>query len=212
MYDQKILVADDHSIVRTGLIMLIKNSWQEVSVTEASNYATVQNLVEKEKFNLIILDVNMPNGTFISTMNFIKKTQPNAKILVFSALDEQLHAKRYIDAGADGFLNKLANETQVKTALEKMFTSGKYLSDDVKDNLIFSPRKLEENPLKLLSTREMDIAIRLMKGKRIKEISHELNLQVTTVSTYKVRIFEKLSIQSVPELLDIFKFYEGVQF
>lgn len=93
-----------------------------------------------------------------------------------------------------------------------MLRKGHYLSDSLKDDLIFrtdGKNSKESNPFEALSNREMDIAVRLMKGTRLKEISNELNIHVSTISTYKNRIFEKLAIKSVPEMIDIFKFYEG---
>ncbi|ANI90327.1 DNA-binding response regulator [Arachidicoccus ginsenosidimutans] len=209
--NEKILIADDHGIVRIGMAMMLKKLRPHATVVEADNYAMVLDLVEKEKFDLLILDVNMPQGSFQSSVDYIKVKQPSTKILVFSALDAQLHGLRYIHAGANGFLNKLAKEDEVKKALERMFTSGNYLSDDLKDSLIFNSAKKEafdENPFHSLSNREMEIATRLMKGMRLKDISNELNIHVSTISTYKNRIFEKLSVQSVPEMMDVFKFYD----
>lgn len=210
---EKILLADDHGIVRMGLATMIKRLRPNAIVSQADNYAAALKLVDEESFDLIVLDINMPNGSFQKAVEYIRIKRPNIKILVFSALDEELHAMRYIRAGANGFLNKLAKEEDVKNALEKMLSNGNYLSDALKDNLIFSGSTKsapnESNPFHALSNREMDIATRLMKGMRLKDISNELDIHVSTISTYKNRIFEKLSIQSVPEMISVFKFYEG---
>ncbi|HEY0298728.1 MAG TPA: response regulator transcription factor [Arachidicoccus sp.] len=209
--NENILLADDHGIVRVGLAMMIKRLRPSAVLCETNDYAGVLKLVDEDKFALIVLDINMPNGAFQQVVDYIKLKQPSAKILVFSALDEELHAMRYIRAGADGFLNKLAKEEDVKNALEKMFAHGNYLSNDLKDSLIFNSGKKksqEANPFQSLSNREMDIATRLMKGMRLKDISNELSIHVSTISTYKNRIFEKLSVQSVPELINVFKFYD----
>lgn len=210
---EKILLADDHGIVRMGLATMIKKLRPAAIVSQADNYAAALKLVDEESFDLIVLDVNMPNGSFQKAVEYIRIKRPHIKILVFSALDEELHAMRYIRAGANGFLNKLAKEDDVKNALEKMLSNGNYLSDSLKDNLIFSGSTKsiynESNPFHTLSNREMDIATRLMKGMRLKDISNELDIHVSTISTYKNRIFEKLSIQSIPEMIGVFKFYEG---
>lgn len=209
---EKILLADDHGIVRMGLATMIKKLRPDAIVSQADNYATVLKLVNEEPFDLIVLDINMPNGSFQKAVEYIKIKRPLVKILVFSALDEELHAMRYIRAGADGFLNKLAKDEDVKNALEEMLSKGNYLSDSLKDNLIFHSGKSvsgNPSPFNSLSNREMDIATRLMKGMRLKDISNELDIHVSTISTYKNRIFEKLSIRSVPEMIGVFKFYEG---
>jgi len=210
---EKILLADDHGIVRMGLATMVKKLRPNAIVSQADNYAAALKLVDEESFDLIVLDVNMPNGSFQKAVEYIKIKRPHVKILVFSALDEELYAMRYIRAGANGFLNKLAREEDVKNALEKMLANGNYLNDTLKDNLIFSGSAKsiynESNPFHALSNREMDIATRLMKGMRLKDISNELDIHVSTISTYKNRIFEKLSIQSVPEMIGVFKFYDG---
>lgn len=201
---EKILVADDHGIVRYGLTTMISKIRPGSVIDEASDYAEVIEMAKKTSYDLFILDVSMPNGSFLNTYNQLKLHTPHCKILIFSSLDEEVYAMRYIEAGADGFLNKLASEQQMRTALEKIFNNGKYVSEAVKDSLIFykshkgKPRQLDQ-----LSNREIAIANMLVSGKTLKEISQELNLHVSTVSTYKTRIFEKLQIQNLPDLIKV---------
>lgn len=211
---ENILIADDHGIVRMGMSLMIKKLRPQASIEEVGDYQKVLELIKKNAYDLIILDVNMPNGSFQETLEIIKRRSPKTKVMVFSSQDESLYAIRFLKMGADGFLHKLAHEHDIREALEKMLNKGSYVSEEVKDAMVFNSLNKNisaDNPLKLLSDREIEIAKQLMKGVPLKDISNELNLHASTVSTYKTRIFSKLDIQSVPELIDIFKLYESVK-
>ena len=209
-----ILIADDHGIVRLGLSLMIKKLRPQTSVEEVDNYQKVLEAIKRNSYDLIILDINMPNGSFQETLEIIKIKSPKTKVMVFSSQDESLYAIRYLKMGADGFLHKLAAEEDISKALEKMLNKGSYVSEEVKDAMIFNTLNKNvpvDSPLQLLSDREIEIAEQLIKGIPLKDISNELSIHVSTVSTYKTRIFKKLDIQSIPELIDIFKFYEYVK-
>lgn len=191
---------------------MVKKLRPQSLIQEANDFKNVLELIKKSSFDLIILDINMPNGSFQQTFEFIKIKQPDAKILVFSSQEESIYAIRYFKMGADGFLQKMADEDTVRKALEKMFGEGKYVSKGIKETLISSSinpqNKTAPNPLNTLSTREMEIAEKLIRGESLKDISNELNLHSSTASTYKSRIFKKLEVNNIPELIDVFRFYE----
>lgn len=206
----KVLVADDHSIVRIGLTLLLKRIRPDASVAESRDFREVLEATGKHHFDLIILDVNMANGNYQDTMDIIRRRQAKSKILVFSSLDEQLYAIRYLQTGADGFLHKLASEEEVERAVLQMLNSGKYISERVKESMISSflhGDKKHEDPLEILSNRELDIARFLIQGQSLKEIAERLHLHVATVSTYKTRIFEKMAITRVTELIERFRIH-----
>lgn len=208
---EKILIADDHGIVRLGLSSMIKKLRPKAVVEETEDYKSLLNLIGKQQFNLIILDVKMPNGNFQKTLEIIKIKYPQIKVLVFSAQDEQLYAIRYLKMGADGFLHKLANDEKIGEALEKMLDKGSYISNEVKDTIILNTLNKHvpsQNPMEVLSNREIDIAEKLIKGLSLKEISNDLNIHIASVSTYKTRLFKKLDVQTVPELIEIFRLYD----
>jgi DNA-binding NarL/FixJ family response regulator len=211
---EKILIADDHGVVRLGLALMIKKLRSQASIDEVDNYHNVLEAIKRIDYNLVILDINMPNGTFQETLEIIKIRNPKTKVMVFSSQDENLYAIRYLKMGADGFLHKLAPEEGINRALEKMLNKGSYISEEIKDTMIFNTLNKStpvDNPLELLSDREIEIAERLIKGAPLKDISNELNLHVSSVSTYKTRIFKKLDIQSIPELIEVFKFHENLK-
>lgn len=210
---ENILIADDHGIVRLGLSLIIKKLRPQVLIEEVDDYQKVLEAIKIKKYDLVILDINMPNGSFQDTLDIIKVKSPKTKVLVFSSQDENIYAIRYLKMGADGFLHKLAPEEDINKALEKMLNKGSYVSEEVKDAMIFGTLNktvVGANPFELLSDREIEIAEFLIKGMALKDISNDLNLHVSTISTYKTRIFKKLDIHSIPELIELFRLYEGV--
>ena len=208
---EKILIADDHGVVRLGLSLMIKKLRPSVVIDEVSNYRSLLDIISKKEFDLIVLDIKMPDGNFQETLEIIKIKYPKIKVLIFSAQDEQLFAVRYLKMGADGFLHKLATEEEISKALEKMFDKGSYISNEVKDTMVFNSLNKHvpsQNPIEVLSNREMDIAEKLIKGLSLKDISNDLNIHIASVSTYKTRLFKKLDVQTVPELIEIFRLYD----
>lgn len=207
--DIRILVADDHGIVRMGIIQVIKKLKPDAILSEVEDYKTLYTIVSKEKFDLAILDVNMPNGSLQEAIDFIKIKQPELKILIFSSQDEQLYAIRYLKMGAHGFLHKLSSNEKINQALNSMLQKGSFISEEVRNAMVFnSLNKIETtNPVESLSNRELEVANKLTEGLSLKEMSNQLNLHSSTISTYKNRVFEKLKVNSVPELIEILKIY-----
>lgn len=208
--EEKILIADDHGVVRLGLSMIIKKLRPFAVIEQVSDYKEVMQIIKNKTFHLAILDLNMPNGNFQEALQAIKIKDSNTKVMIFSSQDESLYAVRYLKMGADGFLHKDSREDVINRALIKMLDSGRYISEEVKDSLIYenlNKQKAPNNPLEELSEREMEIAERMIAGDAPKDISNRLNIHASTVSTYKSRIFEKLKIGSLSELIKIFNFY-----
>ena len=207
---EKILIADDHGVVRMGLSLIIKKLRPNATIDDVEDYQKVMQKVKENTFDLAILDLNMPNGNFNEALQAIKSKNSETKVLIFSSQDESLYAVRYLKMGADGFLHKDSSEDAINKALTKMLDKGRYMSDDVKDALIndkLNKRETTINPLEILTGREMEVAERLVIGEPMKDISNNLNLHSSTVSTYKTRILEKLNIQTIPDLIKLFNFY-----
>jgi len=206
----RILVADDHTIVRMGLIQEIRALKPRARFYEVEDYEALYKLVAREKLDLAIIDVKMPNGTFPESIEYIKWKQPDLKILVFSSHDEMLYAPRIMKMGADGFLNKHSTRAEIEQALQTMLTKGKYLSEELKDAMVFESfkKQTKDATIEALSNRELQVANKLCEGLSIKDISNQLQLHTSTVSTYKNRIFEKLNINSIPELIEVLRIYD----
>ena len=203
-----ILIADDHEIIRRGLKSLISDFWAGVQLLQASTLE--QALIETEKApNLIIIDVNLPGGNNLKVIDQLKLVQPNAKILVFSSLNENIYAVPYLKSGASGYLTKNAEESEIVTAITTILAGSRYSSRNVKENMFNSILGNDaDNPFTKLSSRELEVAELLTKGIGVLEISNQLNLQMGTVSTYKLRLFQKLKIKSIIELAEKMSIYE----
>lgn len=213
---KKILIADDHSIVRLGASIVIKENFPDVQILQAQSYDEVYQHLKQERFDLLLLDINMPGGNNIQVIKEILQIQEDAKILVFSSYEENIYALRYITAGASGYLNKNTAMSELNNAISSIMLRGKYMSEAVKDLYIQKLTTTKSsvdgsNPLNKLSNREMDVAKHLIKGLSVLEMSSLLNLSSSTVSTYKSRTFEKLNVHNVPELIELFKLHAEEQ-
>ena len=205
-----ILIADDHSVVRQGVALILREAFNSVNIYHAESFSEISEILKKQSINLILLDINLPGGNNVGMINNIKEIQSSIKVLMFSAYDEDQYAVRYIHAGVDGYLNKLSSEDKIIEAVSEILRGGRYFSDKIKDRVFESViNKTPENPLESLSNREMEIADLLAKGEGNLEIANRLDIKMSTVSTYKSRIFEKLGINNVVSLAEKFNIYRN---
>lgn len=206
-----ILLADDHSVVRHGISLILKGSFDNLDIAHADDFLKTIQFLKTQDFDLVILDISIPEGKGIQMVELIKNIQPLVKILIFSAHEEELYALRYLKAGADGYLNKLSSETEFQEAFNSMIKNGNYVSQSIKNQIVSNTlNKKSDNPLELLSNRELEIARLLVRGEGNLEIANKLELQNSTVSTYKNRIFEKLVISNTVALVALFKSYDDL--
>lgn len=201
-----ILILDDHLVVRKGVKLFLNEKFRSYVVYESENYPATLDIINRISFDVIFLDININGVENIKMMKEIKAVQPHVKILVFSSHEEKQYGLRYIQNGADGFLNKFCSEEKMEIALKQLLEKGYYYSESIKSKLETSSKtKNTDNPLENLSNREFEIAKLLVDGEGNLEISNKLDLKMSTVSTYKNRIFEKLKVNSVIALADVFK-------
>lgn len=202
------LVADDHTVVRQGLSMIIKELYESAVVFQVENFTSIFEVLKNNPIDVVILDINFPDGNSITILPELKKLYPELRIMIFSAFDEAIHALRFFNAGANGYLNKLSEEEEIRAAITTLVEEGKFISAITKEKILNSyllGKKI--NPIEHLSGREIEIARLLVKGYGNLEISNALNIQKTTVSTYKKRIFEKLQIDNLASLIELFTFF-----
>ncbi|NII26062.1 response regulator transcription factor [Pseudoflavitalea sp. X16] len=207
----QVLIADDHSIVRYGTALVIKEMLPAGTIREANNFDQALKLLDTDRFDLLVLDINIPGGNNLQMIDVVKLRQPHVKILIFSGYDEQLYALRYLQAGADGYVVKQAPEGELKAAIQTIQNNDKYISPTVKQHLInglTTKKASARNPLTGLSNREMEVMQLLVKGASVAEIGVTLSLQISTVSTYKSRIFEKMEVSNIVELVEKVKLYD----
>ncbi len=204
-----ILIADDHGVIRYGIMLILKDlmPWSEIS--QASSFNEALDFIKDTKVDLVILDINLPGGNNIQMLELLAAVQKNVKVLMFSAYDENMYATRYLQAGAKGYLHKQTSNDEIKKAIQTVLSGRIYMSEDVKDlmlNKILNNND-NQNPLESLSNRELEVAQLLIVGNGVSDISTMLKIQMSTVSTYKNRIFEKLSVINIVQLVDKFRLW-----
>lgn len=192
--------------MRQGVIFLIEDLEINCELNQANSLLQVQEKIEALPIDILITDAHFPDGNSLSIISKLKESKPDLKILVFSGLEEGTYALKFLNAGVNGFVSKLSEEEEVKTAIQKVIFEGEYLSDKTKSLLLNSIRNPKStNPVSLLSERELEIANLYAQGLGNLEIANQLDLKQNTVSTVKKRIFEKLEIENLVELIELLK-------
>lgn len=200
------LLADDHSIVRQGMEIVISDIVPNAKVYQTSSLNQVLELIESKGIEMAVIDAHFPDGNSLHLLPQMKRVNPDIKILIFTGLEEELHGLKFIKAGADGYLSKLSEEEEVRNAITAFIEKGEYFSDLLRNLLVqfvYNPDLI--SPLNSLTKREMQIAELYAEGYGNLEISNSLNIKQNTVSTIKTNIFEKLKIENMVELVDLVK-------
>ena len=197
----KILIADDHAIVRKGLIQILQEEFTTVEITEVANSNEILKEVRKQIWDIILLDISMPGQNGIEILKQIRLEGVNAPVLMLSMHPEEQYAVRVLKAGASGFLNKQSATEELLNAIHKVLSGRKYITTSVAEQIADS---LNEKNLKeiheLLSDREMQVLQLIASGKTVSEIATLIALSVNTISTYRVRILEKTNLKNNAEL------------
>lgn len=204
----RIILADDHAVVRHGVSLIIREFLPAAEILHAIDFPSLLELLKVQDADLIVCDVNMPGSDSFHIIEAIRNIRADIKVLIFSAYSEDLYAMRYLQEGANGYLHKDAGTDTIKAAIHAVLTEGIFRSPYMMDiQQQYAGTGKNSNPLKSLSNREMEVAVLLTQGLGLLEMSNSLHLHISTVSTYKTRVFEKLNISNIPELLTVFKHY-----
>lgn len=191
----RVLIADDHTIVRHGLKQIVDAEPQMTTVGEARSGSEVLELVRKTVVDVIVLDITMPGRNGLETLKDLKREHPSIAVIVLSMHPKDQYAVRVIKAGAAGYLTKEDAPEELVSAIKKAFRSEKYITGEVAELLAdYIEHGSSDIPHKLLSDREYEVFCEIGKGKSITQISEELFLSVKTISTYRTRIIEKTGI------------------
>jgi len=205
-FGKNILLVDDHLVVRKGVEMILKSNIQNATIYGAENYDDAKEILKTVKIDLILLDININGVENIKIMKEIKEIQSQLKILIFSSHEENQYGLRYIQNGADGYLNKFCSEDVILNAVNEILLKGSFYSKDIQEKLIEKAKKRNpKSSIESLSNREFEIAQLLINGYGNLEISNKLDIQMSTVSTYKNRLFEKLGVKNIVALSELFK-------
>jgi len=197
----KILIADDHPIVRAGLKQILAEA-SDIEVTaEAGDGHDLLRLIRKGGIDVVLLDITMPGLTGLDALKQIKLENPDLPILVLSMHPEDQYGIRVLKAGAGGYLMKSAAPDQLVGAIRKVYRGGKYVSPALAEKMAFGLQTGASGlPHEVLSDREYQVLCMIASGKTVKEIAAELALSEKTVSTYRARILEKMNMKTNSEL------------
>jgi DNA-binding NarL/FixJ family response regulator len=197
----RILLADDHAVVRQGVKQILVDAFAKAEFGEAQNAPELLALVANERWDIVVLDLTMPGGNGLEALKQIKHDQPQLPVLILSMYPEDQYAVRTIRAGAAGYLNKESAPEELVTAIRKVLNGGQYISASVADELVLHARHEDDQPVhKHLSDREYQVLCLIAAGKEVKEISTELSLSAKTISTYRTRLLEKMNLKTNAEL------------
>ncbi|MEC8417942.1 MAG: UvrY/SirA/GacA family response regulator transcription factor [Pseudomonadota bacterium] len=197
----KIILADDHELVRTGIRRILEDVSDFTIIAEAKNGEDAVQLCRKNAPDVVLMDVNMPGIGGLEATKKIVRMSENTRVICVSMHKESPIPLQVMEAGAFGFLTKDAEPEEVIMAIHKVFGGQKYIDSEVANNIAvgkLSPSN--NNPFDDLSSRELNIAQRLTKGQNVKDIANELSISAKTVNTYRYRMFDKLGVTSDVEL------------
>ncbi len=198
----KILVADDHSVVRKGLIQIINEMSDVSTIDEAVNGFEVLEKTKLRNYDLLVLDLSMPDKNGFDVLKDLKIQKPNLPVLVLSTYPEELFAIRSFKAGALGYLNKNSAPDELVKAIRKVSSGGKYISESLKDNLAeHFGEEINQLPHERLTDREIQVFQMIAEGKSSLQISQDLSLSSKTISTHKSNILEKMDLTNTAQIV-----------
>ena len=197
----RILVADDHEIVRKGLVKILAETLQPIKVDEASNGQEAMSKISKGGYDLVVLDMKMPGKSGLDVLKEIKQHQPKLPVVILSMHPEEQFAIRAMRAGASGYLTKECAGEELVLAIRKALKGGKYISDSLAQILAGELDNDSEKPLhEVLSDREYQVMLMIASGKPVGTIAKELCLSVKTISSYRANILLKTRMKNNAEI------------
>lgn len=196
------MIADDHTVFREGLKRILNEAADISEVGEAANAQQLMRSINDGRWDVILLDINMPGKSGLEVLKEIKQTNPRLAVLILSMYPEKQFAVRVIKAGAAGYITKGAAGSEVLQAIRKVFRDGKYISDSVAEHLAMAIEQPVDRPLhESLSDREFEVLRMIGSGMTVSEIAGELSLSVKTISTYRTHILEKMNLKNNADIM-----------
>jgi len=197
----RILIADDHAVVRRGLKEILTETLPGVEFSEAGNGDEVLSHLGKTSIGLLVLDISMPGRSGMDVLRDVKHTYPRLPVIILSCQPEEQYAVRCLKAGAAAYINKESAPEELAMATKKILSGGRYVSASLAEKLIANLDESVDKPLhELLSDREYEVMKMITAGVPLTEIGDQLHVSVKTISTYRARIMEKMQMKSNAEL------------
>lgn len=201
----KVIIVDDHPLMRKGLVMSLQAEPDITICGQASNAEEGLGLVEQENPDLVIVDISLPGMSGLELIKHMHAIRPNIRTLVVSRHDESLYAERAIRAGARGYVMKLEAGDVMMKAVRRVLSGGIYISDEINEKLLLGlasgKEAISQSPLDVLSDRELEVFELTGRGYGTRDIAERLHLSVKTVESYRARIKNKLNLSSAAELM-----------
>lgn len=199
---KRILIADDHAILREGLKLILSEISGLEQIDETGFGREVITLVRRNDYDLVLLDISLPDMNGLEVLKVIKTEKPDTKVLILSIYPEDQYALRVLRTGAWGYLNKESAPEELISAVNKVASGKKYISEYLVEKFAEDASGDLEKPLHdSLTEREMEVMQQILKGKQLKEIADYLNISIKTVSTYKSRILTKLKVDNIVDII-----------
>ena len=197
----KVLVADDHGVVRNGIIKSLVPNFPDAEFGEAANAVEVLRLVHNAKWDLVILDISMPGRNGLEVLKEIKANFPEVPVIIFSMYPEDQFAVRAIKTGASAYFTKDISSNEFSDAIKRILNGGTYVTPKITELIISGLRNNYETPShKTLSDREYEVFLFIASGMNVSSIARELNLSVKTISVYRSNILKKMSLKNNSEI------------
>lgn len=200
----KILLADDHALVRRGVAHVLREDIADLDITEAGTAQDALQAVHTSRWDLVILDVNLPDKSGLEVLKDIKRTYPTLPVLMLSLYPEAQYARRALKAGASGYLTKDTAPEEVTNAVRRVLQGGHYVSASLAEQLaadLGATVGEHRTPHDILSDRDLEVLRLIGRGHTPTEIAEQLALSIKTVSTYRGRLLEKLQLRTTAELI-----------
>ncbi|HEV3411792.1 MAG TPA: response regulator transcription factor [Puia sp.] len=193
----RILIADDHTVVRKGLRQILLEEYPSAQITETADAATLFMKVLREEWDVVITDISMPDKSGLEVLQQIRRDHPRLPVLILSAHSEDQYAIRALKAGANGYLCKDSASEELVFAIRRILLGKKYITSSLAEKLAFHlDQETDHLPHESLSDREFEVMKFLASGKVVSEIASQLCLSVTTISTYRARILTKMNMKT----------------
>ncbi len=197
----KILITDDHAVVRKGLRQILADEFKKAAFAEAGNASEALDRIRKEAWDVVVLDITMPGRSGLEALKEIREARPKLPVLVLSMHPEDQFAVRVLKAGASGYMTKESAPEELVGAIKKVVAGGRYVSTALAEKMAsYLAIDTPKPPHERLSDREFVVLRMIASGKTVSQIAEELSLSVKTVSTYRVRILEKMGMTNNAEL------------
>lgn len=199
---KRILICDDHAVIRSGVKIILSSEFENIELGEARSGKECLQKIRQEKWNLLILDLEMPGKNGLEILEQLKAEGLNIPVIIFSMYPEEQIALRVIKTGASGFVSKSAEGNELAEAVRTVLSGRKYITPSLSEQMVsYLESPSGKPPHELLSNREYQTLVLIGKGKTTSEIAQELSVSVSTVGSFRARILEKMNLKTTADLV-----------